>query len=293
MSITSKIFLCIGFTVAMPVIGGGLVAQPPTKAAADTPQKSDEMAPSAAIAVDEGVLEPVPHGAVPQDQASTPETPDPEVPGDGSELTNDTVAQEPPPSGENTGDAVAAAVATPGSPAQVVVAKLNAALLNVLTQSNELGYDQRFELLAPALAGTFDLKYMARQAVGRSFLDMGDDDRQTWYALFAKYMAANYACRFDHFSGQHFEILGEEPGAKGTVLVKTRVVDPAQENVDLSYRLRETTAGWKVVDVYLKGTVSELALRRSEYSTVMKREGFEPLVASITKRIEELESGSD
>ncbi len=303
MSITNKIFMCIGLAVAMEVVGGELVARPAMAAAdaleaSDKMPASDEMAPSAAIPSDDGVIEPAPTVAVPQGEASAAEPADLEVRDNGvaeagAEFVDDAIAQEPPPGEEATGDEVVAAEVPPTSPAQVVVARLNASLLNVLTQSNELNYRQRFDLLAPALEETFDLKYMARQSVGRSFLDLEEDHRQTWYALFAEYMAANYACRFDHFSGQHFEMLGEEPGAKGTVLVKTQVVDPEQENVDLSYRLRETPSGWKVVDVYLKGTVSELALRRSEYATVLKREGFEPLVASITKRIEQLESGTD
>ncbi len=177
--------------------------------------------------------------------------------------------------------------------AQAVIAGLNASLLDVLKQSEDLDYAGRYALLQPCLGERFDLQYMARQSVGRSFLDLDEEDRQIWYKMFANYMTANYAARFDHYSEQRFEILGEEAGARDTVLVRTQVIDPADKNFDLSYRLRETPAGWKVVDVYLKGTISELALRRSEYSTVLKRDGFEALVASVTATIAELEAGSE
>ena len=37
-----------------------------------------------------------------------------------------------------------------------------------------------------------------------------------------------------------------------------------------------------------KGTVSELALRRSEYSTVLKRDGFAKLIETIDGKTQEL-----
>ncbi len=175
----------------------------------------------------------------------------------------------------------------PPSEARKVIAALNDSLLDVLRQANDTNYARRFELLAPTLESTFDLPYMARQAVGRAFLDLDEAERQTWYRLFHTYMTANYASRFDRFSNQSFEILGEEPATADTVFVRTQVIDPGAENVDLSYRLRNSPAGWKVIDVYLKGTVSELALRRSDFAAVLKREGFDALVASIQKMIDE------
>lgn len=178
------------------------------------------------------------------------------------------------------------------SEARVVVAALNDSLLAVLRQANEIDYARRFELLGPTLDTAFDLQYMARQAVGRAFLDLNEADRETWYGLFRTYMTATYAARFNRFSGQRFEVLGEEPGAGDSVMVRTRVVDPGGEDVDLSYRVRATPAGWKVIDVFLKGTVSELALRRSEYAAVLKRQGFAALVSSVEKRIEEYAKGA-
>ena len=192
------------------------------------------------------------------------------------------------------GSEIVASAQAASSAAEQVISALCDELLAVLKQSNDADYAARFALFQPILKNSFDLQYMARQAVGRGFLDLDQDKRQLWYDLFAHYMASNYAARFDHYSGQRFEVLGEEPGARDTVLVRTRVIDPDRENVDLGYRLRQTEAGWHVIDVYLKGSVSELALRRSEYSTVLKREGFDALVVKIKEKIDEAatEAGS-
>ena len=99
------------------------------------------------------------------------------------------------------------------------------------------------------------------------------------------YVAAG---RFDGYSGQSFETLSEEPARRDTVLVKTQLIDPTDKNVELNYRMRQVGEDWKIIDVYLNGTVSELALRRSEYSSLIERDGFDALLIALNERIETL-----
>ena len=101
-------------------------------------------------------------------------------------------------------------------------------------------------------------------------------------------MIANYAGNFDGYSGQTFETLGEEESTHGTMLVRSRLVDPDGETTQLNYRLRPVDGEWKIIDVYLNGTVSELALRRSEYSSLIKREGFDSLIVALNEKITNL-----
>ena len=44
--------------------------------------------------------------------------------------------------------------------------------------------------------------------------------------------------------------------------------------------------------MYLSGTVSELALRRSEYAALMRREGFDALLAAVRQKIAAAEAGT-
>ena len=105
-------------------------------------------------------------------------------------------------------------------------------------------------------------------------------------------MVANYAGQFDGFSGQHFETLGEQPAKMETVMVKSRLVNPKDDDVELNYRMRRVNDKWKIVDVYLDGIVSELALRRSEFSSIVKRESFDALIEAIDAKTAKLASGS-
>jgi phospholipid transport system substrate-binding protein len=166
-------------------------------------------------------------------------------------------------------------------------------LQETLRDADALGYEGRLKKLTPEIEKTFDLEFMARTAIGQQWKDLSEEERKRWVDAFSRMTIANYAGRFNHYSGQSFEVLGSEPASNDTVFVRTRVIVPNEENVDVSYRMRDAGEVWKVIDVYLKGTVSELALRRSEYSAVLKRDGIEGLVHSIDEKIAGLKAEGD
>ena len=173
--------------------------------------------------------------------------------------------------------------------AGVVVDKLQAVLIEVMKGAETLGYEGRYQTLAPVLPEVFDLAFMAEKSVGRHWKTASPEDQVQLVDTFTRYIIATYAGRFTGWDGQEFHKLGQEPSARGTVLVRTRITDPNDEDVNLDYRLRQREDGsWKIIDVYLNGTVSELALRRSEYSSLIKREGFAALLVKLDERIETL-----
>jgi phospholipid transport system substrate-binding protein len=129
--------------------------------------------------------------------------------------------------------------------------------------------------------------------VGRQWDDLPEADQQAWRQKFSELTISNYAGRFVGYTGEAFSTVGQEPAARDTVMVLTRLDVPGDQPVDMNYRLRETRGGWRIIDIYLKGTVSELALRRSEYSSTLTRDGFEKLAAAIDKKIAELREDSD
>ena len=185
-------------------------------------------------------------------------------------------------------------VATPraaGGPATATIAKLNDTLLAVLKNAETLGFQGRLEKLKPAVADAFDLPFMAEKSIGRYWKPLSDADKARWVALFQEYTAATYAGNFDHFANQRFEISGEEPSQNDTTVVHTTLVDPGSETTALDYRLHQTPKGPKVIDIYLKGTVSQLALQRSDFTSVLERGGLDALTTTIRRKIDDLAAG--
>jgi phospholipid transport system substrate-binding protein len=171
------------------------------------------------------------------------------------------------------------------------VEKLNAAIADVLPKAEQLGYAGRFEKLKPAMEEAFDFDFMAEKSLGKHWKDLSDQQKKEWGAAFREFAVANYAANLDRDGGRRFELLGEAPDLHDTVMVRGRVVEPATEPVDLSYRLHDTPKGPRIIDVQLKGTVSELALRRADFTSVVARDGFDALLTTIRSRIADLAAG--
>ena len=150
----------------------------------------------------------------------------------------------------------------------------------------------RFEQLEPVISEFFDIPFMAEKSIGRYWKTVDEENRAHLLATFERFTVANYAGRFTGYSGQFFETVKEQASRHGTVLVYSRLVSDNGDTVQLNYRLRPAKDDrWRIIDVLLNGTVSELALRRSEYSSLIRREGFAALMSALNKRIDDLADG--
>ena len=184
------------------------------------------------------------------------------------------------------------ALATPPDSASHAVESLHQVLTEAMKDAESLGYQGRFELIAPAVNRYIDQHFMASKAIGRYWRKLSDEERERWLETFAALTVANYAGRFTGYSGEHFILDGEDDAPHETKLVKTTLVLPEEDDVTINYRLHKTESGWRIIDVYLNGTVSELSLRRSEYSSAMKRDGFEVLIAAVEKKLADFAGGN-
>jgi phospholipid transport system substrate-binding protein len=176
------------------------------------------------------------------------------------------------------------------SPQTEVVEQFNGTLLSLLEGDGD--FQSRFDTIEPAVKKAFDLEFMASKVLGRGWKELTPEQKAEWLATFTRLTASNYAGRFVGEKGPAFETLGEEDGTHGTAVVRTQIVAPGKDNTVLTYRLRDTPNGWQVIDCYLNGTVSEIALRRSEYGAVLRRDGFEALVKAVSSKSEQLAVGT-
>ena len=184
-------------------------------------------------------------------------------------------------------------VAAPASPSAAIDA-LHASLLDVMKNAVSLGYAGREQKLRTVIPKYFDVDEMARQSLGgQLWKSASEEAKKRYLETFERFMVANYAGRFDGYSGQSFETLGEVPGPRDTVIVKSRLIDPTDKNVDLNYRMHQVGGTWKVVDVYLDGSVSELALRRSEFVSIVKRQNLDALLVALDAKIAKLAAGGE
>lgn len=173
-----------------------------------------------------------------------------------------------------------------------IVERLNVALIEVMQGAETLGFQGRYQRLAPVLSAAFDFPWMARISVGRHWRALDEVTRGRFVEAFGKLSIATYAARFDGYGGERFEVLGEAPGRRETVLVRNHLVRNDGETVAIDYLLKaapgDSKRHWRVVDVFLDGKYSELALKRSEYGSVIKNHGMAALIQSLDDKAAEL-----
>jgi len=186
---------------------------------------------------------------------------------------------------------LAPAAAQPSAPV-AVIEKLNATLLDVMQAADQLGYQGRYQQLAPVLEASYDFPFMARIATGTSWRDMTAEEREDLVALFTEMSIASYAARFDGYGGEKFEILGQAEGPRDAVVVESRLLRPDGEPVGLNYVMRDQGGTWRIVDVLLDAKYSELARQKAEFGAVLRGGGVADLMALLENKIADLEAGA-
>jgi phospholipid transport system substrate-binding protein len=180
--------------------------------------------------------------------------------------------------------------AAPAGAPQATISTFYDTLLAAMKDGPALGFQGRRKELAPAIRRAFDLPLMTRLMVGPQWAGLTPEQQQQLVAAFSEFSIATYASRFDDYSGERFEVEPATTPTTSGVIVHSKLVKAEGDSVQLDYLMHDTDAGWQIVDVYLSGTVSELATRRSEFSSIMRRGGADALVDVLQKKAAALRS---
>ena len=185
----------------------------------------------------------------------------------------------------------AARAADPAASPVSVIRAYYDVLLSAMKDGPRIGFAGRRDRIAPVIRQTFDFPLMTRLMVGPQWANLTPAQQQQLIAAFSAFSIATYANRFDDYSGERFEVQDQPvQSANGDTIVKSTLIPQSGDSVELDYLMRGGASRWQVIDVYLSGTISELATRRSEFSSVLRRNGPDALVDLLQRRAAELAS---
>ncbi|HYM72287.1 MAG TPA: ABC transporter substrate-binding protein [Stellaceae bacterium] len=162
-------------------------------------------------------------------------------------------------------------------------------LLDTMRQGAQLGPQGRYARLAPAIRQSFDIPFMTRLAVGPEWNSLTPAQQGQVMQAFERYVAAIYAERFNGYSGEQLKVTGETASPAGTVIT-SQIVKSNGEPVHINYLMRQNGGSWQIADVYLNGTISELATRRSEFSGILRTQGINGLISALNNKAAALAS---
>ena len=170
------------------------------------------------------------------------------------------------------------------------ISRLNVALLAVM-KSGGAPFSQRFDTLAPVIDQTFDLQHILRVSVGLHWADISPDEQTRLLTAFRRYTIANYVANFDRWSGQSLSV--EPPRDQGgATVVTTRISGGSDDPIVLGYVMQQVTDGWRVVDVLADGTISRVAVQRSDFRSLLTHGGSEALLTSLERKTSDLSGGA-
>ena len=179
---------------------------------------------------------------------------------------------------------IAAAASGADPPPAKVVERLHAELLEVMKQAKALGYKGRYQRLAPVVTSSYDLPFISKVVMGRYWSEFSPDQKKQFVNTFTKLSIATYANQFNGYSGEHFKTIAAEQSTRGRFLIKTVLIKSNGEEVELDYMLHQNEHQWQIINVIAQG-VSDLSLKRAQYTSYLKKNGFGGLLQKINDKI--------
>jgi phospholipid transport system substrate-binding protein len=152
---------------------------------------------------------------------------------------------------------------------------------------------KRFAIISPAVDQAFDLPAILKNSVGLHWDTLSEDDKARLLVTFRRYTICTYAANFEHWSGEQFRTDSEPRVLSASqVVVRTWLVPKSGSPTELGYVMQQTSAGWKAIDVLASGTISRVAVQRSDFRGLLARGGVGALVASLERKVNDLSGGA-
>lgn len=166
-----------------------------------------------------------------------------------------------------------------------VIHELQATLIQVMQKGAELGYQGRFDLLAPVVQRSHDLPAIIKAVLGTHWNKLTEEQHQAITEMFSKLSIATYAERFNQYDQERFEFIEKRALPKDQVLVRSQLMQADGKAVNFDYVMRQgSNQNWKIINILADG-VSDLALKRAEYSAIIHRDGFSALLSQLEQKI--------
>jgi phospholipid transport system substrate-binding protein len=176
--------------------------------------------------------------------------------------------------------------------ASAPIAALNAGLIQAMRSGKAAPFPQRFAALAPVVDRAFDLGATLQAVVGPRWAGLPPAQQSQLLDVFRRYTVATYIANFDSFGGERLEMLPDSRSIGADQVVATQIAPASGTPTRIDYVMRRGAAGWRAVDVYLNATISQVAVQRSDFRSLLSTGDAGPLIASLQRKVATLSGGT-
>ncbi len=178
-----------------------------------------------------------------------------------------------------------------GDPRAPVIA-LYEALERAMKAGSGTPFRARFDALAPVIDRVFDLGTILQVSVGLRWGSLDATARSTLMIAFRSFTVASYVANFAKYEGERFDVGTDVRAIGNDEVVPTKIIRPTAETTRLDYVMRQSPSGWRIVDVLLDGTISRVAVQRSDFRALLGRGDTTALIDSLQRKIADLSGGA-
>lgn len=165
------------------------------------------------------------------------------------------------------------------------------ALLAVMRAGKSAPFTQRYATMGAAVDGAFDLPGIMQTSVGPRWAGLPPDQQAALLTVFRKFTVASYVANFDSYNGEQIELLPESRAVGSDQVVATRIVPRQGDPTRIDYVMRAGPSGWRAEDVLLNGSISQVAVNRSDWRSSLAS-GAGPLIANLQRKVTDLSAGA-
>ncbi len=169
----------------------------------------------------------------------------------------------------------------------VVIGQLQSNLIEAMKVGPEILYQGRYDRLDPIVRETHHIPYIARLTIGRHWREISNEERKEFVDRFGKYVVSGYASKFKKFKGEYFKRVSEKDLKRGRKLLVTDLYLDDGDTIRFNYVLSQFEGDWQIINVIVKG-ISDLALKRAEFTSIIKRDGFATLLDKLAENVDDI-----
>ena len=160
------------------------------------------------------------------------------------------------------------------------------AILEIL-KDEQLDKEGKRAQISTVINKRFDFRAMSQRTLATNWKKTSDEEKQQFVALFSQLIENSYVGKVEAYTDEKVDFTGEK--VKGRKAVVETLILTSSADIPINYKVYQKGGQWLVYDVIIEG-VSLISNYRSSYQEIMKKEGFDGLLAKMQAKIDELAS---
>ena len=169
---------------------------------------------------------------------------------------------------------------------QEPINQLHEALINLMVIANSTNYEERYKYLEPIIEKNFDIDLISKVVLSRYWKTIDEKNKIKFVDLFKKLTISTYVSRFNSYNNQIFKNISIDQLKENRFFVKTEFKKPGKNPISFNYIVQENNKKWRIISVIANG-VNDLSLKRAEYASIIKKDGFDALISKLEQKIDD------